>query len=315
MTISINEELEKKYPIFFKTIYHLFNEKNFYRKTIPNMLNSNFDYELAERICKNGLIISNNDWELYKKRINVLTDLSLEFLTLQSELEKTGKYKYSSFDEVEKFEYGKSQFNGPDYLWGLYFSEVFWKVHHNFVIFFINNFAKNLSVQGNFLEVPLGTGFFLCEFLRLNPKWNGFGIDIADTSIKFSKTILQVNKIPNNSFKIDKMDFLNYKETKTFDRICCGEFLEHLENPQEALTKLYNLLSKNGKLFLTVAVWAAQKDHIFLYKNAEEVRNQIKLAGFNIEKELVQSVFVEDEKNPEKEKIPVSYTAILTKNA
>lgn len=314
---TINDELYKKYPTFSKTVNYLFNEKNFYRKTIPNLISSNFDFALAERICENALIISNNNWETYKKRVNNLTHLSLEFLTLQAQLEKTGKYKHSSFQEVKKFEYTKSDLDndGPDYLWGLYFSEVFWKIHYNFVIFFLHNFATNLQPKGNFLEIPLGTSFFACEFLRINPNWTGIGIDIADTSINFSNALLQVNKIPTDSLQIKKIDFFKYDETKKFDRICCGEFLEHLENPLEALTKLSKLLSKNGKLFITVAVWAAGIDHIFLYKNAEEVREQIKSVGFNIEKELVQSVFEQDEENPEKEKIPVSYAAILTKSS
>ena len=79
-----------------------------------------------------------------------------------------------------------------------------------------------------------------------------------------------------------------------------------------ALKKLKSLLTKDGKLFVTAAVWAAHIDHIFLYKSAEEVRKHIKEAGLNIENELVQAVFEKDESNPEKEKIPVSYAAILS---
>jgi len=53
-------------------------------------------------------------------------------------------------------------------------------------------------------------------------------------------------------------------------------------------------------------------DHIFLYKSAQEVREHIKEAGLSIENELVQAVFEKDESDPEKEKIPVSYAAILS---
>jgi len=65
-------------------------------------------------------------------------------------------------------------------------------------------------------------------------------------------------------------------------------------------------------------LWMIEKiahiDHIYLYKNAEEVRNHIRKAGFFIEKELVQASFEKDEADPEKSKIPVSYAAILSKN-
>ncbi len=306
--------LEESYPVFCKTVYHIQNKAIFLKRTIENQINSEFNFELAERICATGLTISDN-WEQYCHHVDNLIEMSMDFLKLQIELKKTEKYRYSSFEEVQKFVYLKNDDNkGPNYLWGLYFSEIFWKVHHNFVNFFLRDFIRDLSGNGDFLEVPSGTGFFLCEFLRENKKWNGYGVDISETSIEFSKKILESNKIPSSHYQIIKQDFLKLDETKCFDRICCGEFLEHLEDPLGALRKFYRLLNKNGKIFITVAVWAAHIDHIYLYKNAEEVREHIRDAGFKIEKELVQAVFERDEKNPEKSKIPVSFAAILSKN-
>ena len=176
----------------------------------------------------------------------------------------------------------------------------------------LNNFMSNLPSTGNILEVPSGTGFFLCEFLRKNPNWFAVGVDLADSSIEFNHKLFQVNKISKNSYKIIKMNFHQLEPNKKYDRILCGEFLEHLEDPLSALKKLKSLLTDNGKLFVTAAVWAAHIDHIFLYKSSEEVRNHIKKAGLKIEKELVQAVFEKDEADPEKEKIPVSYAAILS---
>ncbi len=94
----------------------------------------------------------------------------------------------------------------------------------------------------------------------------------------------------------------------------CGEFLEHLEDPVGALKKFNRLLKNDGRIFITVAVWAAHIDHIYLYNKAEDVRNHIREAGFSIDNELVQSVFEKDKEDPEKPKIPVSYAAILSKN-
>ena len=89
--------------------------------------------------------------------------------------------------------------------------------------------------------------------------------------------------------------------------------MEHLEDPLEVLNKLYRILTDDGKIFITVAVWAAHIDHIYLYKSANDVRDHLHQANFCIENELVQAVFEKDETNPEKEKIPVNYAAILKK--
>jgi 2-polyprenyl-3-methyl-5-hydroxy-6-metoxy-1,4-benzoquinol methylase len=307
-------DLEKKYPLVFKTAKYLKNESSLFENTIGKQMKQNFNFELAERIFENGLRMANNSWDTYCSNLNNLIDMSIKFLRLQKNLEKTGKYLYSTFEEVEKNEYNTNNkdSDGPDYLWGLYFSEIFWKIHHNFFNFSLNDFMSGLPATGKVLEVPSGTGLFLCEFLINNPNWLGVGIDVADSSIKFSQKLLQINNIPNNSYKILKMNFHQLEPNEKYDRILCGEFLEHLEDPLAALKRLKSLLKDDGKLFITVAVWAAHVDHIFLYESSDQVREHIRKADLKIEKELVQAVFEKDEAEPEKEKIPVSYAAILS---
>ena len=307
-------DLAEKYPLLFKTVNYLKTTSSIFKNTIGKQMNHNFNFELSERICENGLKMSNNNWDTYCSNLNNLVDMSIEFLKLQKNLEKTGRYLHSTFEEVEKNEYNTNNkdLDGPDYLWGLYFSEIFWKIHHSFSNFSLNDFMSNVPPTGKVLEVPCGTGFFLCEFLRKNSNWLGIGVDLADSAIKFSQILFHTNNIPKNSYKIMKMNFHQLESNEKYDRILCGEFLEHLEDPFSALKKLKSLLTNGGKLFITVAVWAAHIDHIFLYESSDQVREHIRKAGFKIEKELVQAVFEKDETDPEKEKIPISYAAILS---
>jgi len=108
-----------------------------------------------------------------------------------------------------------------------------------------------------------------------------------------------------------KEDLYKYEPKNKFDIILCGELLEHLEDPLGALIKLNSLLKKDGQLFLTVAVYASMIDHIYLYKSAQEVRNQIHKASFIIKKEMVQNVF--SSAKPEDKNTPINYSAIVTK--
>jgi len=193
----MNKELQDDFPLLFQTAEHLMNKAFFFRHTIPKILESNFNFELGERICNTAMKIAKNDWEKYSKNSEGVVDLSMMFLKLQPRLEKTGKYLYSSFKEVEKNVYSES--DGPDYLWGLYFSQIFWKIHHNFTNFFLDEFVKGNKNNGTAIEIPSGTGFFLSEFIRGNPTWYGSGIDLAESSIEFTKTIFRANEIPNNS--------------------------------------------------------------------------------------------------------------------
>ena len=76
---------------------------------------------------------------------------------------------------------------------------------------------SELPTTGKVLEVPSGTGLFLCEFLRKNPNWSGIGVDLADSSIKFSQKLFQINNIPNNSYKILKMNFHQLESNEKYD--------------------------------------------------------------------------------------------------
>jgi 2-polyprenyl-3-methyl-5-hydroxy-6-metoxy-1,4-benzoquinol methylase len=305
-------ETENVYPTFYKTAMYLIDNAFFFRRTLPKLFESNYDFEYAERICKTGFTALDSDWNKYYKTVHRLIDFSMEFLKLQVGLKKTGKYQYSTFQEIIDNVYSKTE-EGPDYLWPLYFSEIFWKVHYRFVDFFIKKFVNSNTKEGNILEIPLGSGYFLCEFLRKNPNWQGTGIDLSEKCINFSKNILDTNNISKQSYHLIKDNLWTYNPENKFDRIMCGEFLEHLEDPLACLKKLYDLMEDDGKLFLTVAVYAAMIDHIYLYRNSQEVRDHIIEAGFKIEHELVQAVFDNDDNNPEKLNIPASYTAILSK--
>ena len=236
-------DLEKKYPLVFKTAKYLKNQSSLFENTIGKQMKHNFNFELAERIFENGLRMVDNNWDTYCSNLNNLIDMSIQFLRLQKSLERTGKYLYSTFEEVEKNEYNTNNkdSHGPDYLWGLYFSEIFWKIHHNFFNFSLNNFMSELPTTGKVLEVPSGTGLFLCEFLRKNPNWSGIGVDLADSSIKFSQKLFQINNIPNNSYKILKMNFHQLESNEKYDRIFCGEFLEHLEEILELKKNSLNI--------------------------------------------------------------------------
>jgi 2-polyprenyl-3-methyl-5-hydroxy-6-metoxy-1,4-benzoquinol methylase len=313
MARTDSNNLEQKFPIFHRTSNYLQSKANFFKNSLPPLFAHNYNYDLAERVCKTGLHASSNNWNEYFKNVDNLIDLSIDFLKLQVQLEKTGKYPYSSFKEVQENVYSKDKHKGPNYLWGLYFSEVFWKIHHSLVNFFIEDFVNRVQENGSVLEVPSGTAFFLSEFLRRNQTWKGIGIDLADSAIDISKKILQDNNIPIESYKIIKEDFFRYGEDNKFDRVICGEFLEHVEDPPSVLRKINRILKNDGKVFLTAAVWAGGIDHIYLYTHPQEVRNQIYEAGFSIEKELVQAVFERDKENPEKGRIPVSFATILSK--
>jgi 2-polyprenyl-3-methyl-5-hydroxy-6-metoxy-1,4-benzoquinol methylase len=309
----IFDDLKDSYPVLSKTAEYLENNCYFFKGVLKQIRDMNPDYKFGEELCTKALTLNNGDWKEYYKKVHTLIDFSLEFLRLQIKLEKTGKYLFSSFAEVEDNAYHQTQGKlfGPWYTWALYFSQFFWVTHYRVFDFFLKEFVGKTGIRGNVLEVPTGTGLFIANFLSRKPDWQGTGVDLADSSLDFTRQTLSSYYISASQINLIKENIYKFNTNKKFDRIMCGEFLEHLEDPLGVLKKMYSLLNDDGEVFITVAVWAAMIDHIYLYKSAQEVRDHIKESGFVIKKELVQTVFKNT--NSTDEKVPINYCAILTK--
>lgn len=282
---------------------------SFATSRIPQAISSlaEYDRELALHICETLYRIRNYDIQAYTSTIRNLIYMSEEFLELQSELERLGHYRYSSFDEVKKSVIDNPTIMEGRYLDALFLSQSFWPNHNRILSFFIENFCRNLKPAGSMLEVPCGSGVFSLEFLMRN-RWEATLCDLSEYSVAFSKTILESCGIEKAQFVYRNVFDLD--ENVRFDRIICGELLEHLENPQALLDKLHRLLKDDGMIFLTTAVWAAAIDHIYLFEDVKSVDEMIE-KRFKFVKKLVLPL--NPAADPNQSRIPINYAAILIK--
>lgn len=261
----ILDYIKSNNPIHFKKIYSYFNSSDdlFYKK-------SNEFYRSYENFLLKNKLDFNYAVDCYLKMIK---DINAETFIFH----KTGRYSSSSFEEVNKRVY-----NNPDimnyYLHGLIISQFLWKQHYLSYLFFINT-LKELDVKPkNYLEIGVGHGLLLSESMKFFDKKTNFdALDISQVSIDFSKNFIDNKNI--NFLKFDVFDF--YPDTK-YDFISMGEVLEHVENPKNLLIKVKSLLKKNGVLFITTPTNAPTIDHIFLFKNIDEIRRLLINSGFNI---------------------------------
>jgi 2-polyprenyl-3-methyl-5-hydroxy-6-metoxy-1,4-benzoquinol methylase len=84
------------------------------------------------------------------------------------------------------------------------------------------------------------------------------------------------------------MDFLDAKEleTNSFDILVMGEVLEHVEQPQLFLERLANLAASDSHIYVTTCINAPAIDHIYLWRNIEELEVMIAAAGLTIRDKL-----------------------------
>lgn len=73
--------------------------------------------------------------------------------------------------------------------------------------------------------------------------------------------------------------------------LVCVEVLEHLDDPVAFLRGLRRNMEPGARAFITAALNAAHTDHIYLYRNANEVLAHLVEAGFTLEQSFVGSAY------------------------
>ena len=306
----ISKEQFKDYPLIEEVFEFLESNYLSYSKTYRYILDS-YDEEYlnyAEEIMR--IIESSRSPDShFDGLINAFIRYSHEYLVLQTKLNRNGKYLYSSFEEVNRHVYQNKRMN-EYYLDGLMLSQFLWVNHYEIGKFFIQH--KNLTNDTSvIMDIPAGTGIFSYHILKYFKFRKTDIYDISSYSIKYTKNILLNSElnITDVTFKIANV--FELESTGKYDFICCGELLEHLEQPALLLSKLRDLLKDDGKLFLTTAIYAAAIDHIYLFENVEQVRELLN-EHFLISSELILPTTLETY-DPKMNKVPINYACLLGK--
>ncbi|MEZ4923798.1 MAG: class I SAM-dependent methyltransferase [Crocinitomicaceae bacterium] len=234
--------------------------------------------------------------------LRMLSDFTQEYVSFMN----SGEYTTKSFEDANRRVY-----NNPDvmeyYMHGLLLSQVLW-VHHNDIVLFFQKYLPDYN--GNverYLEIGAGHGMYISEAMKVfGPKVTYDVVDISPTSIELSK-----NFIKSDQVNYVLSDIYDYQPDQKYDFITLGEVIEHVEQPVELLMAIRSMLAPDGCLFLTTPANAPAIDHIYLFRNAQEIRDVLKEGGFEIVHEITK--FVEDvpKEIAEELKITLMYGAFL----
>jgi len=77
------------------------------------------------------------------------------------------------------------------------------------------------------------------------------------------------------------------------------------------LRRLRNLLAPTGSAYITTPANAPMIDHIYLFNNAEEIRELLSMGGFEIEKETSMYAGAMAPQRAKKLKAPLMYAAFV----
>jgi 2-polyprenyl-3-methyl-5-hydroxy-6-metoxy-1,4-benzoquinol methylase len=234
------------------------------------------------------------------------------FLRLQRSVEeqrvqflRSGKYQNSSFEEVNR-----SVYSNPEvmqyHMHGLVFAQFLWPDQYRRFQFFSDTLPSYRNI-GTYLEIGGGHALYVTEAARVLPGAAIDLVDISPTSLEMAKAIAGESRI-----RYHLTDIFDFPDQGAFDFITIGEVIEHVERPSELLTKLRSLLKPGGTVYITTPANAPMLDHIYLFRNAEEIRQMLTASGFRIEQETKEYAVKINDALAEKMRLPLMYAAFVT---
>jgi 2-polyprenyl-3-methyl-5-hydroxy-6-metoxy-1,4-benzoquinol methylase len=249
-----------------------------------------------------------SDW--IARAVKSYVVLSLEFLKLQRKLEETGRYLFSSERETLANVYSSERVFGDYYLAGLLLSEALWPNHHRFGEGFSHEFLSGLPPNARVLEVGVGSGYHLAKLLGMRPDVRYTGVDISQYAIDFARRFaLRDKEIAGITFRLANATDGLGEPPASFDAVICGEVLEHVDDPGALLAELRRVIKPGGRAFVTTVAFAANIDHVYLFENAQQIRDLLSACGWEIEQEWVLPVYPQD--SAEAHRRPLNYGAIV----
>lgn len=238
--------------------------------------------------------------------LKMLADITMESMNFL----RTGEYSSKSFEEVNQRVYSNPAVM-EYYMHALLLSQFLWRHHYEMFEFFTAELAKHKGAAKNYLEIGGGHGLQVAEATQILGEDASFTVvDISDTSLNLARRM-----VSNSCVTFVHEDIFKYFPERKFDFITMGEVLEHMENPEALLRCVGKLLADDGTLFITTPANAATIDHIYLFRNAEEIRKLIHDSGFTISSEFYRYAEDVTPEVAEKFKVTLHYGACLKKNS
>ncbi len=280
-----------------------------YKKLKKNAYRNDTQYlERTEAFFKNYEELLTKENKDLPYALDCYLHMCSDMMYEQIRFAETGVYTSTSFDEVNKRVYGNPEVMSY-YMHGLLVSEYLWEHHYNVLQFFFNNIAKYTDGVKSILEIGGGHGLFTNEIIKqMSAGYTYTMVDISETSIDMSKAFVKGGNVD-----YILMDVYQYESDKKFDFLIVGEVLEHLEDPLGLMKKLHSLTADNVTAFLTVPCNSPTIDHIYLFKNPEEIIKLYNDAGWEVVLDLVASSEAKKSDAVDDPLIPVLYGAFLKK--
>jgi len=230
-----------------------------------------------------------------------------EMLAEQIKFARTGCYSSRSSREAREGLY-RSETQMGAYMYALALSLFLWPNHYAIYDFFVR-VTNELAGIRRYLEVGPGHGLYLVQSLRRFPQMDVTAVDISPVSAAISERLAK-RLFPDARCRFEIADIIGFDDGE-YDYVVMCEVLEHLDDPRVALRKIRGFLSPGGRCFLTTCANCPAIDHVYLFRDADDIRRHLSVSGLSVIEDLALPVRNIPMRLSGAARVGVNYAALL----
>lgn len=256
-----------------------------------NPLQANQLEKVMQMLTPKEINEANRELDFFSKRLNYTESeivnaylwFTNKFMEAQVHFKRTGKYPHSSFAEIEDYYSDDSMMR--NYVVSLAVTLYTLPQHIKVMRFYKDSFrfAPHLRKGANYLEIGPGHGHLLVTAME-NSNYDFYtAVDIAKSAVETTEKYVKYCLPEKTNYKVLCEDFFDFdSSSEKYDAIVMGEVLEHVEEPERFLKKIYDLASDNAYIYISTAVNAPSFDHIYQFNMVEEVEEMFIRCGLSV---------------------------------
>ena len=148
---------------------------------------------------------------------------------------------------------------------------------------FVRRVAESLaSANVVVADLGCGSGAMLCEVLKVQPGWTGYGLDISESAINYARRLAAHKGVAERlQFQTGCLMNLPFA-SNSLDVVIASEVVEHLPRPERFFEELSRVLAPGGQLLVTVPAESHTPAHIHALNSAEDLCGLIERAGLAV---------------------------------